>query len=147
MESRGYSHLALLTVEDESGTGFQPRMALSLGQNEVEFVYFQDATKARIQAGFRSLLRRKPAKNSQFPKKTEKNRRKPVEMRCFPLTNPAESRKVNGGRVSLDPHQCLRSSHSREASTATTRSIEVKTKPRWHNHCWYQEEDTLWQQV
>jgi DNA-binding protein HU-beta len=86
-------------------------MALSAQQNAVEFVYSQEATKARIQAGFTSILRPKPKKIGQFPKKTEKNRRKPVEIRCFPLTNPAESRKVNGGRVSLDPHQCLRSSH------------------------------------
>jgi DNA-binding protein HU-beta len=87
------------------------RIALCAQQNAVEFVYSQEATKARIQAGFRSIHRQKPAKIGQFQKKTKKNRRKPVEMRCFPLTNLAESRKVNGGRVSLDPHQCLRSSH------------------------------------
>jgi hypothetical protein len=107
-------------------------MALRLDQNAVEFVYSQDAAKARIQAVPRSILRRKPAKIGQFPNKTEKNRRKPVEMRCFPLTNPAESRKVNGGRVSLDPHQCLRSSHLCDAPTAVTRSIEVKTNAVAH---------------
>jgi DNA-binding protein HU-beta len=86
-------------------------MALLAQQNAVESVYSQHATKARIQAGFRKVPRQKPANFGQFPKKTDKNRRKPVEMRCFPLTNLAESRKVNGGRVSLDPHQCLRFSH------------------------------------
>jgi hypothetical protein len=122
-------------------------MALPAQQNAVEFVYSQDATKARIQAGFRSTCRRKPAKIGQFPKKTEKNRRKPVEMRCFPLTNPAESRKVNGGRVSLDRINACDPRISCDAPKAATRSIEVKTKPRWHTHCWYQEEDKLWQQV
>jgi hypothetical protein len=34
------------------------------------------------------------------PKKTLKNRRKPVEIRYFPLTNFKKSRKVNGVRIS-----------------------------------------------
>jgi hypothetical protein len=94
-----------------SDTAFARQHGVACATNAVEFDYSQRAAKARSQAGFRSIPRLKPAKISQFPKKTEKNRRKPVEIRCFPLTNPAESRKVNGGRVSLDPHQCLRSSH------------------------------------
>jgi hypothetical protein len=86
-------------------------MALPARQNAVEFVYSRDAAKPRNQAVFKSFPRRKPEKIGQFQKKTEKTRRKPVEMRCFPLTNPAESRKVNGGRVSLDPHPCCRFPH------------------------------------
>jgi hypothetical protein len=42
----------------------------------------------------------KSLKSRQNPRKTGKNRRKPVEIRCFPLTNALESRKVNGVRVS-----------------------------------------------
>jgi hypothetical protein len=122
-------------------------MALPAQQNAIEFVYSQDATKARIQAGFRGTLRRKPAKIGQSPKKTKKNRRKPVEMRCFPLTNPAESRKVNGGRVSLDPHQCLRSSHFVRSYNSSDTVDRSQNKAAVARHCRHQEEDKLWQQV
>src|SRR6185437_14526059 len=44
--------------------------------------------------------RKKTAKFAHFSRKTNKTRRKPVEIRCFPLTNASESRKVNGARVS-----------------------------------------------
>jgi hypothetical protein len=94
-----------------SDTAFPRQDRTARPINRVDFLYFQHTAKARSGADSKNIPALKTAKTSQFPKKTEKNRRKPVEMRCFPLTNAAESRKVNGGRVSLDPHQCLRSSH------------------------------------
>jgi hypothetical protein len=39
-----------------------------------------------------------PAKSRLFQRNAWKNRKKPVETRLLPLTKPAESRKVNGGR-------------------------------------------------
>jgi hypothetical protein len=40
----------------------------------------------------------KAAISAVFQRKTRKNRKNPVETRVLPLTNAAESRKVNGGR-------------------------------------------------
>jgi hypothetical protein len=40
----------------------------------------------------------KTAKSTVFQRKTRENRKNPVETGVLPLTNAAESRKVNGGR-------------------------------------------------
>jgi hypothetical protein len=40
----------------------------------------------------------KTAKNGVFQRKTEENRKKPVETGVLPLTNAFESRRVKGGR-------------------------------------------------
>jgi len=45
-----------------------------------------------------AALSRKQAKNRGFPEKCQEKPQKPVETRVLPLTNAAESRKVNGGR-------------------------------------------------
>ncbi|HTU50981.1 MAG TPA: hypothetical protein VMF56_10320 [Acidobacteriaceae bacterium] len=123
-------------------------MAFLAQQNAVEFVYSQDATKARIQAGFGSIPRRKPAKigpipeeNREKPKKTcgnalfsvDKSCGKPQGKRRKGFFRPASMLAILAFCATLQGRR-----HGRQKS---------KQKPQWHSHCWYQEEDKLWQQV
>jgi hypothetical protein len=99
-------------------------------------------------SGFQELPQAKTGENRPIPEENRKNPKKTCGNALFSVDK--SSGKPQGKR---------RKGFFRPASTLSISAFcakldrrqrgrqKSKQKPQWHTHCWYQEEDKLWQQA